>query len=123
MVKSMTTNDKRLHLRIDSLNLLAYSCIDDTGQVVVQGMGRTLNVSQGGILLETHVKIDSKYTVLLTIGLEEDLVDINGEIVRSTPGKDDNYESGIRFHEMDETAFQILMKYIKAFEEQYGSDP
>jgi len=123
MVNSMTTNDKRLHLRVDSLNLLAYSCIDDTGQVVVQGMGRTLNVSQGGILLETHVKIDSKYTVLLTIGLEEDLVDINGEIVHSTPGKDDNYESGIRFHEMDEAAFQILMKYIKAFEEQYGSDP
>jgi len=91
MVKSMTSNDKRLHLRIDSLNLLAYSCIDDTGQVVVQGMGRTLNVSQGGILL--------------------------------TPGEDDNYESGIRFHEMDEAAFQILMKYIKAFEEQYGSDP
>jgi hypothetical protein len=86
-------------------------------------MGRTLNVSQGGILLETHVEIDSKYTVSLTIGLEEDLVDINGEIIRSTQGKDDNYESGIRFHEMDEAAFQILMKYIKAFEEQYGSDP
>jgi hypothetical protein len=123
MVKSMTTNDKRLHLRIDSLNLLAYSCIDDTGQVVVQGMGRTLNVSQGGILLETHIKLDSKHSVLLTIGLEEDLVDINGEIVRSTPGEDDNYESGIRFHEMDEAEFQILNKYIKAFEEQYGSDP
>ena len=123
MVKSMTTNDKRLHSRIDSFNLLAYSCIDDTGQVVVQGMGRTLNVSQGGILLETHVEIDSKYTVSLTIGLEEDLVDINGEIIRSIPGKDDNYESGIQFHEMDENALQILMKYINAFEEQYGSDP
>ena len=122
MVKSMTTKNKRLHPRIDSLNLLSYSCIDETGQVVAHGMGRTLNVSQGGILLETHVKIDLKHTVSLTIGLEEDLVDIMGEIAHSSPGQGENYESGIQFHEMDKTAFQILIKYIKAFREQYGSD-
>lgn len=119
----MTTADKRLHSRIDALNLLSYSCTDDTGQVVIQGMGRTLNVSQGGILLETHVQIDETYTISLTIGLQEDLVDIKGEIVRSVPGKDDNYESGIKFHEMDEAALQVLKKYIKAFHEEYGTDP
>ena len=50
-------------------------------------------------------------------------VDIKGQIVRSDPGKDDNYESGIKFHEMDEAALQLLKKYIKAFHEEYGSDP
>ena len=119
----MTTADKRLHTRIDSLNLLSYSCTDDTGQVVIQGMGRTLNVSQGGILLETHVQIDETYTISLTIGLQEELVDISGQVVRSVPGKDDNYESGIKFHEMDEAALQLLNKYIKAFHEEYGSEP
>ncbi|UCD31949.1 MAG: PilZ domain-containing protein [Desulfobacterales bacterium] len=118
----MTTKDKRLFSRIDSLNLLSYSCTDDSGQVMVQGMGRTLNVSQGGILLETHAKIDPKYTISLTIGLEEDLVDINGDIVHCSPGKDENFESGIQFHKMDEAALQILIKYIKAFKEQYGSE-
>ena len=119
----MTTENKRRHSRIDSLNLLSYSCTDDTGQVVIQGMGRTLNVSQGGLLLETHVQIDDSYTISLTIGLQEELVDIKGQIVRSDPGKDDNYESGIKFHEMDEAALQLLKKYIKAFHEEYGSDP
>lgn len=119
----MTTENKRRHSRVDSLNLLSYSCTDDTGQVVIQGMGRTLNVSQGGILLETHVQIDSSYTILLTIGLQEELIDINGQVVRSIPGKDDNYESGIKFHEMDEAALQLLNKYIKAFHEEFGSDP
>lgn len=117
----MTTNDKRLHTRIDALNLLSYVCIDENDQVVLQGMGRTLNVSQGGILLETHIQMDSKYTVSLTIGLEEGLVDIKGEIAHSSPGKGENYESGIQFLEMDEPALQVLKKYIKAFREQYGS--
>lgn len=123
MVTSMTAKDNRLHSRIDALNLLSYSCIDETGQVVIQGMGRTLNVSEGGILLETHLQIDSTHTISLTIGFKEELVDIDGDIVRSTPGKDDNYESGIKFHEMDEAALKVLKKYIKAFKEQYGSDP
>ena len=78
---------------------------------------------QGGILLETHVQIDSSYTISLTIGLQEELVDINGRIVRSVPGTDDNYESGIKFHEMDEAALQLLKKYIKAFHEEYGAAP
>ena len=121
----MTTNDKRLHKRIDALNLLSYVCIDENDQVVLQGMGRTLNVSQGGILLETHIQMDSKYTVSLTIGLEEGLVDIKGEIAHSSPGKGkgENYESGIQFLEMDEPVLQVLKKYVKAFEKQYGSAP
>ena len=119
----MSIKNKRLHSRIDSLNLLSYSCTDETGQVVIQGMGRTLNVSQGGILLETHVQIDLSYIISLTIGFKEELVDINGKVVRSTPGKGDYYESGIKFHDMDKAALQVLKKYIKAFNEQYGSDP
>lgn len=119
----MATKNQRLHSRIDSLNLLSYSCMDDTGQIVIQGMGRTLNVSEGGILLETHVQIDAAYTISLTIGLEEELVEINGQIVRCVSGTDGHYESGIKFHEMDEAALQILKKYIKAFHEHYGHDP
>ncbi len=119
----MTAIDKRQHPRIDSLNLISYVCIDETDTGVVQGMGRTLNVSEGGILLETHIQMDSKHTLSLTIGLEEDLVDIKGEVVHSKPGKDDNFETGIHFFEIDEEALRVLKKYIKAFKEQFSSTP
>ncbi len=119
----MTKNDKRYHSRIDSLNLLSYLCIDETDQVVVQGMGRTLNVSEGGILLETHIQIDSEHTVMLTMGLEEELVDIKGKTIHSSPVEDDKFQSGIYFLEIDETALQILKKYIKAFKKQYSEIP
>ena len=119
----MTISNKRQHARIDSLNLISYVCIDETDISVMQGMGRTLNVSEGGILLETHIQIDPKHTLSLTIGLEEDLVDIKGEVAHSKPGKDDNFEAGIQFFETDEEALRVLNKYVKAFKKQFNSTP
>ena len=67
----MTLKNKRKHQRFASLNL-SYVCLDENNNVVTQGMGRTLNISESGILLETNFPIELKYLVLLTIGLEED---------------------------------------------------
>ena len=108
----------RKHDRIESLNLLNYICMDEKGQKAVQGMGRTLNVSQGGILLETHVPIQLSHSILLTIGLEDELIDIKGKIVYCKSNVRNKYESGINFYEINETAQSVLNKYIIAFREQ-----
>lgn len=115
---NMGINERRHHRRINALNLISYNCIDATKNVVAQGMGRTLNVSEDGILLETHVSIDPKYTVELAIGLEDELINIKGSIIFSTPGKDEKYEAGIEFVETDDASIEILKKYIKVFSEQ-----
>ena len=111
----MTTRDQRKHHRIDSLNLLNYVQFDNNNNEVTQGMGRTLNVSESGILLETHVPIELNTTVLLTIGLEEELVDVKGEVVHSKSGGDDWYEAGIRFVNLDEKAQEIVQVYVEIF--------
>jgi len=114
----MGINDKRHHPRINALNLISYNCIDATKNVVAQGMGRTLNVSEDGILLETHVLIDPKYTVELAVGLEDELINIKGSIIYSSLGKDEKYEAGIEFVETDDASIEILKKYIKVFSGQ-----
>ncbi len=116
---TVTTTNKRKYPRIRSLNLLSYVCVDGNKNIVQQGMGRTLNVSEGGILLETHVPIDSQYTIFLTIGLEDDLMtNINGKVVYSKAGEAGRFESGIEFGEGSAATLGILRKYIKAFKEQ-----
>ncbi len=111
----MTQENRRLHPRIEALNLIAYDCMDEDGLVVIRGMGRTLNISEGGILLETHIQIEQQYDALLSISLENDLIDIKGKIVYSKPGKADKFESGIEFLEIGETELAALKLYIKAF--------
>ena len=114
----MTKEEKRKYSRIDSINLLNYIYFDENEEEANQGMGRTLNVSEAGILLETHNPMDTSHTVSLTIGFKEDVVDIKGKVIYLKERSDAMYESGIEFFEMDETARSILKKYIKAFNAQ-----
>ena len=114
----MATDEKRIDQRVESSNLLSYICLDENNHEMMQGMGRTLNVSEGGILLETHVLIDPKVTIELAIGLEDELINIKGSIIFTKPGKDDKYQAGIEFLETDTTTTEILKRYIKVFSEQ-----
>jgi len=114
----MVIDERRQHTRINALNLISYNCIDAAESVVAQGMGRTLNVSEDGILIETHVSIDPKYTIELAIGLEDELIQIKGSIIFCTPGKDEKFETGIEFGDTDDATMDILKKYIKVFSEQ-----
>lgn len=114
----MTIEEKRKHTRIDSLHLLNYLLYEETENDATQGMGRTLNVSESGILLETHTPIEPNQKISLTIGIEENMVDIKGSVIYSNQNAKGMYESGIEFFVMDESAENILKAYIKAFNER-----
>ena len=107
----MTSENKRKHERIQSLNL-SYICIDEDENIVKQGMGRTLNLSETGILLETHFPIELIHVVQLTISLEEDLLDIKGKPVHVRPRDQGKYEIGIQFIELDQSATDLLKKFV-----------
>ena len=107
----MTSENKRKHDRIQSLNL-SYICLDEDENIIKQGMGRSLNISESGILLETHFPIEPKHVVQLTIGLEEDLLDIKGKPIHIRSSGQGKYEIGIQFVELDQGAFQILKKFV-----------
>ncbi len=112
----MTNEEKRKHNRIDSLHLLNYVYTDESSEGAMQGMGRTLNVSESGILLETHTPpISVGSIVSLTIGFEEDMVDIKGRVIYTNESTNDMFESGIEFFDVDENAKETLGRYIAAF--------
>ncbi|MBW1988818.1 MAG: PilZ domain-containing protein [Deltaproteobacteria bacterium] len=108
--------ERRRHPRIDSINLLAYTSYEyeEGGRIASQGMGRTLNVSESGILLETHEAL-GKGLLCLTLALEEDLVDLKGKVVRSTHAEDGSFSSGIEFVNLGERETEALKQYIAAF--------
>jgi c-di-GMP-binding flagellar brake protein YcgR len=110
---TMASEDKRKHERIPSLNL-SYICLDEDKNIVKQGMGRTLNISESGILLETHFPIETSHIVQMTIGLEEDLLDITGRPVHIKAREKGKYEIGIQFIELDQHSRRVLKKFIRA---------
>ncbi|MGD2271494.1 MAG: PilZ domain-containing protein [Desulfobacterales bacterium] len=113
----MANKEKRKFIRIDSLNL-SYVLVDGNNDDEKQTMGRTLDVSEAGIRLETAVPVELDSTLMLTIGLEEELVDIKGRVVHSSKGEGDRYQLGVEFFDKDEKASIILKKFIAAFQRQ-----
>jgi hypothetical protein len=114
----MVIEEKRKHSRIDSLHLLNYLHYEESEEDATQGMGRTLNVSESGILLETHTLIDPTQKVSLTIGIEENMVDIKGRVIYSKQNEQGMFEAGIEFFAMDDSAKTVLNAYIEAFNER-----
>lgn len=110
--------ENRKHKRIHSTNLLNYVCLDEKGEAFAQGMGRTLNVSESGILLEIHAALPPQTLVSLTIGMEEQIIDIQGTAVYSKLSADGSYETGIEFIDIEAAELAVLQKFIQAFEQK-----
>ncbi len=113
----MVSKDKRKHFRVNSLNL-SYVFVDGDKDEEKQTIGRTLNVSESGILLEAYIPVNLNDKLLLTIGLKEDLVNIKGKVVHIDRDEHGKYEVGVQFKDKDKAASEILEKYIKAFKDQ-----
>jgi c-di-GMP-binding flagellar brake protein YcgR len=108
--------ERRRHYRVDSINLLTYSCYDGEDRLVEQGMGRTLNVSKSGILLETSTILDMGSIVYVTIAFDEDLVEIKGRVVRHIEGQEENlFDMGIEFLDLDAEKIEYIDRYVELF--------
>ena len=86
------------------------------------GMGRTLNVSETGIRLETYHPIDPQWDISITSGFEEDLVDIKGSVIFQKKSDENTFEAGIQFSTISDHEREILVKFIQAFEEKKATD-
>ncbi len=116
----MKTENQRKHRRIKSLNL-SYICLDENNNIVKQGMGRTLNLSESGILLETHFPIELEYLVLLTIALKEDLLEIKGKPIHARSIETGEFEVGIEFLEPNQDSIRLLENFINEDEPRNNS--
>jgi hypothetical protein len=119
----MDNADRRKHERKDTQNLIHYTLLGEDGSALTRNMGRTLDVSEEGLLLETHIALDKGQNVLLTVALDEDIVDIKGKIVhskKSGPAEENTFNSGIEFTNIGPEEKAVLKRYIAAI--KYGDD-
>ena len=107
--------EKRKHSRVDSIYLLSYVNLDENDKELVQGMGRTINVSESGIMLETHVAFKENDRVDVVVGIKEDMVTIRGKVIFTRTTETGRYQSGIEFLTIEDASLETLRRYIEAF--------
>ena len=111
----MPDSEKRKEPRISVCLPVNYICTDGDGTELSTGMGKTINISTGGLFLESPIQIESDYIVLMTIDLKNELMTVNGKVAHSRVGENGLYETGIEFTGTP----QENVSYIKILVETY----
>jgi len=110
----MTKNEQRKFIRYDALHLLDYVVLDENGDPGDYSMGRTIDVSIDGIKLETSTPLKTNTKLLITVGLEDDLIDLEGKTIHTSP-HDGRFLSGVGFLKISKEGRRIFAKYVEAF--------
>ncbi|MGD8272862.1 MAG: PilZ domain-containing protein [Desulfobacterales bacterium] len=107
--------DRRKHHRIQTQNLISHFSFDETGKQDSQGIGKALDISRGGMLIETPYPIESGSLSLMAVDLEGNLVEIEGKLAYSKRSHAGTYLSGIAFVGNDAQVINFVIKLVKEY--------
>jgi predicted Zn finger-like uncharacterized protein len=107
--------DQRKNPRVKTNNLVSYFSLDGTGKLISHGIGIALDISKGGILLETPFAIESGLIVLATLDRKNTLIEVNGKLVYFIKKPLEMYLSGIEFIDTDKRVAEFIVNLVKGY--------
>lgn len=94
--------EKRRFPRLDSVNLISYTQLDDEQNPVDMGICKSLDLSVGGVTIQTHRPFAVNSSLEMVIALGERLIKSRGKVVHSRKVGRDRYDVGVCFTEVEE---------------------
>ncbi len=111
----------RFHDRRDSMRLkmdypAIYTRFDDRGREYDQKISRSMmNVSRGGVRLQSSFLVDSGEMLDITMALGENLVAFKGKVIYVSGSEDEGFELGISIQDMEKQDRIALTRFIYYF--------
>ncbi len=109
-------NERRSSERFATLNFVHYK-LEGCDEGNLEDMGRTMDASELGLLMQTRVPLPVGQHITLSIGLAENILDLSGEVVHCV--EDETEEgmslSGIEFGDLDQQQLSKLTIFLTAF--------
>jgi len=113
--------DRRKFPRTKTRNLIAHVSVDDNGKMISQGLGKTLDISQGGMLLETPYPIEAGLLSLIAVDKDSILFEINADLVYCKKSAAGMYQSGIKFVGTELQVRNFVTRLIKEYNHRKNS--
>ena len=107
--------DPRKYSRVRTQNLISYFSFDKSDNLTSHGLGIAMDISKGGILLETPCPIKPGMLVLSATDRDKNLMELRGKLVHSTPSTTGTYFSGIEFVGVDGRVRDFITRLIKEY--------
>ena len=106
-------NDKRKHPRVNIRVLASLDCYNENGELFDQKLGAILDVSLGGMLIETDEIIKANYVEIVFVNYEHKLMSIVGSIVHSRKSENGKAITGLCFHGAENENNKIATNLIR----------
>ena len=87
--------DRRKFPRINTNTFISFVKYNKNGQIENQKTGTAIDVSQGGILLETTEKIDTKSISIITTSSNNKLIEIKATVLYTRQVDSEKFQNGI----------------------------
>jgi hypothetical protein len=103
-----SVREKRASRRIRSLNLTSYTPKKGNEQEYIVSIGRTLDVAEGGVKVETHRRLADGTGLEMDIAVEDKIITARGEVVHTEELKNGLFGTGIRFTSISDEDRNLL---------------
>ena len=103
-----SVKEQRKSRRIRSLHLTSYVPRKGREQEYIVSIGRTLDVSKGGVKVEVHRELAKGTQLDMNIAVEDRVITAKGEVVYVEPLSGGLYGTGIRFTAISEADLALL---------------
>ena len=107
-------NDKRKYPRINIWVLASFECYNEDGELFDRKLGAILDISLGGMLIETDDIIKANYVEIVFVNDKNKLMSIVGSIVHSRKSENGKAKTGLCFHGADTENVKIATNLIRA---------
>ena len=107
--------NRRKAPRVKTQNLISYFTYNDKGKLISHGLGIALDISKGGILLETPYPMESGQLVLNATDRDKNSIEVKGKLVYSKATSMGTYLCGIEFVGIDERIREFITRLIKEY--------
>jgi c-di-GMP-binding flagellar brake protein YcgR len=98
----------RENTRVDRILLTAIEQFTEEGTKTEEIMGRTLDISTGGVKIELKRPLPLLSTVKVSLGFKDDVVHFSGQVVHLKINDDQMIETGIQFMGLSDDDLKLL---------------
>ena len=117
------SQDRRKYPRVNVNVLIFYDCYNEESEIFEQKLGTALDISQGGMLIESDSIMDANYIKLGFVNYNNELLGITGSIVWSRRKKDGKVLTGVCFHGSQNENIKFATHLIRTYHYQKKISP
>ena len=115
--------ERRKHPRIKTENNVSYILFDGNEEIIDQGKGKTLNLSQSGALLKTEKPLNGSSVLLITLNLDGKKLKVKGRVANTRQSNRIGiYLNGIEFIGPEKEQKEAIVAFVKAYHHYKHSD-